>query len=212
MPTLPLPNRTKTTPGLTVRERKDSARREKAHSALRKSRTRCSTSGTAAVEVATAGAAVAVADNVRAPYAEASATVNSSGGIQNSKGVEKDTCLGTGEWVRHLHRPRFDPSQVLPSVSSLQWRQSISYGWSSGCDASTHSVRVFSYDMNGPGVAPRFPRGALNMLTCQGTAAAPGHPLPAAGRFAAAPTKGYASMQSAITSSVDSTQGQRRSG
>ncbi|MGW8883913.1 hypothetical protein [Streptomyces sp. NPDC055749] len=37
-----------------------------AHSALRKSRTRCSTFWTAAVEVAMAGAAVAVADNVHA--------------------------------------------------------------------------------------------------------------------------------------------------
>ncbi|MEU7296737.1 hypothetical protein AB0A76_26605 [Streptomyces exfoliatus] len=87
------------------------------------------------MEVETAGTAVAVADNVRAPYAEANATVNSSGGIQNSKGVEQVTRLGTGEYCITFTDPRFDPSKVLPSVSSLQWGRSVSYGWSSGCDA-----------------------------------------------------------------------------
>lgn len=104
--------------------------------------------GLAAI-AATAGVAVAVADNVKAPYAQAGATVTASGELRNAKGIEQVRRVGTGEYCVTFTDPEFDPSKVLPSVSSLQFGRIVSYSWRSGCDRSNHSALVWTTDSNG---------------------------------------------------------------
>ncbi|MFE9611146.1 hypothetical protein [Streptomyces sp. NPDC006012] len=114
-------------------------------------RTRSLTLGAAglAVVAATAGVAVAVADNVRAPYAEAGATVTAGGEVRNAKGIEDVRRLGPGEYCVTFSDPKFDPAKVLPSVSSLQRGRIVNYTWAGGCDASNHSAKVWATNENG---------------------------------------------------------------
>ncbi|MFJ3439508.1 hypothetical protein ACIPMU_39105 [Streptomyces cyaneofuscatus] len=107
------------------------------------------TAGIGAVMAVSAGVAVAVADNVQAPYAQAGATVTGGGAVQNAKGVEEVRRLGAGEYCVTFTDPQFDPAKVLPSVSSLQRGMIVNYTWSSGCDKSNHSAKVSATDSSG---------------------------------------------------------------
>ncbi|WP_200258465.1 hypothetical protein [Streptomyces sp. HSG2] len=97
----------------------------------------------------TAGVAVAVADNVRAPYAQAGATVDSKGEIRSAKGVEEVRRLGPGEYCVVFTDPDFHPARVLPSVSALQRARIVNYTWAAGCGAAEHAAKVWTTDHSG---------------------------------------------------------------
>ncbi|MGW4033401.1 hypothetical protein ACWEFL_29585 [Streptomyces sp. NPDC004838] len=102
-----------------------------------------------AVAAVTAGVAVAVADNVQAPYARAGATVTDTGALLNAKGIDQVRRLGPGEYCVTFTDAQFDPSKVLPSVSSLQRARIVSYSWASDCDGGGRSAKVWATDVNG---------------------------------------------------------------
>lgn len=103
------------------------------------------------VVAATAGVAVAVADNVRAPYAQAGATVEPDGKIRSSKGIEGVKRLAAGEYCVTFGDSDISPGRVLPSVSSLSRGKIVSYSWStaSTCDAAKRQARVWTTDAEG---------------------------------------------------------------
>ncbi|MFJ1611880.1 hypothetical protein ACIODT_00245 [Streptomyces sp. NPDC088251] len=104
------------------------------------------------VVAATAGVAFAVADNVKAPYAQAGALVQSDGTVLRAKGVETVRHLGPGDYCVTFSDSEFEPSKVLPSVTSLSRGKSVAYSWGaagSTCDRTKHEARVWTTDANG---------------------------------------------------------------
>ncbi|GAA2460924.1 hypothetical protein GCM10010433_73860 [Streptomyces pulveraceus] len=104
------------------------------------------------VVAATAGVAVAVADNVKAPYAQAGATVEGNGTVRLAKGVDEVRRLGTGDYCVTFSDSEFNPSKVLPSVTSLNRGKIVAYSWGSAgtaCDMTKRQARVWTTDANG---------------------------------------------------------------
>ncbi|MFF8915358.1 hypothetical protein ACF08M_19060 [Streptomyces sp. NPDC015032] len=100
------------------------------------------------VVAATAGVAVAVADNVKAPYAQAGATVEPDGKVRRAKGIENVQHLGPGEYCVTFRDSDLSPGNVLPSVSSLSRGKIVSYSWSTAgsCDSAKRQARVWATD------------------------------------------------------------------
>ncbi|MFJ8165521.1 hypothetical protein ACIRBY_32040 [Streptomyces sp. NPDC096136] len=88
-----------------------------------------------AVVAAGAGVAVAVADNVKAPYAQAGAVVEASGAIRNAKGVDEVRRTGLGEYCVVFTDAQTDVSRTLTTASSLSRGRIVSWTWSGGCVA-----------------------------------------------------------------------------
>ncbi|MEU2669721.1 hypothetical protein ABZ622_12765 [Streptomyces sp. NPDC007164] len=100
----------------------------------------------------TAGVAVAVADNVKAPYAQAGATVEGNGTVRLAKGVADVKRLGAGEYCVTFSDPDFAPNKVLPSVTSLSRGKVVAYSWGSAgtsCDMTKRQAKVWATDTNG---------------------------------------------------------------
>lgn len=104
------------------------------------------------VVAATAGVAVAVADNVKAPYAQAGATVEGNGTVRLAKGVEEVRRLGPGDYCVTFSDSGFNASKVLPSVTSLSRGKVVAYSWGSAgtsCDVNKRQARVWATDTDG---------------------------------------------------------------
>ncbi|MFD8262950.1 hypothetical protein ACFV19_29485 [Streptomyces griseoluteus] len=102
--------------------------------------------GTAGAAVAVA---VAVAASVKAPYAQAGATVTSGRELRNAKGVEGVKHVGTGEYCVTFSDPEFNPAKILPSVSSLQRDRIVNYTWRAAATPATTSAKVWATDAAG---------------------------------------------------------------
>ncbi|MEU9318628.1 hypothetical protein [Streptomyces sp. NPDC048295] len=104
------------------------------------------------VVAVTAGVAVAVADNVRAPYAQAGATVQGDGTVRLAKGVDSVARLGDGDYCVTFSDPDFAGHKVLPSVTSLSRGKIVAYSWGaagSNCDPNKRQARVWATDTDG---------------------------------------------------------------
>ncbi|GGV88837.1 hypothetical protein GCM10015535_41060 [Streptomyces gelaticus] len=121
---------------------------------FRNRHTRSLTLGAAGVAVvaATAGVAVAVSDNVKAPYAQAGAIVKSNGELLRNKGIKEVKHLGPGDYCITFSDNDFEPSKVLPSVTSLSRGKIVAYSWGAAgntCDRNKQSARVWATDTDG---------------------------------------------------------------
>ncbi|MGW1404667.1 hypothetical protein [Streptomyces sp. NPDC002403] len=100
---------------------------------------------------ATAGVAYAVADNVKAPYAQAAATVQSNGTIHNAKGIEAVKRLNAGEYCVTFSDTdlRVSKSIIQATANSANRILQVTWGDAHGCGSAQNVVKVNASDQNG---------------------------------------------------------------
>lgn len=100
---------------------------------------------------ATAGVAYAVADNVKAPYAQAAATVQSNGTISNAKGIEAVRHLATGEYCVTFSDTDLKVSKSIIQATANSGNRILQVTWGSniGCGSAQNVVKVNATDQNG---------------------------------------------------------------
>ncbi|MEV4976393.1 hypothetical protein [Streptomyces scopuliridis] len=99
----------------------------------------------------TAGVAYAVADNVKAPYAQAAATVQSNGHIKNAKGIESVNRLRAGEYcVTFSDKDLKVANSIIQATPNSGNRiLQVTWGDSQGCGSGQNVVKVNTTNYDG---------------------------------------------------------------
>ncbi|MES9512037.1 hypothetical protein ABWJ92_37580 [Streptomyces sp. NPDC000609] len=99
----------------------------------------------------TAGVAYAVADNVKAPYAQAAATVQSNGTISNAKGIESVKRINTGEYCINFADADLKVSKSILQATANSANRILQVTWGSGigCGSAQNTAKVNVSNENG---------------------------------------------------------------
>lgn len=99
---------------------------------------------------ATAGVAYAVADNIKAPYVQAAATVQGNGATYHTKGIDSVRRLASGEYCvtfsdTELRGAKAIAQATVHSPNRVAWTS-----WSdTGCGNARNLVKVTTTDLDG---------------------------------------------------------------
>ncbi|MFH8520631.1 hypothetical protein ACH4CE_37450 [Streptomyces gelaticus] len=92
-----------------------------------------------------------MADDVKAPYAQAAATVQSNGTIHNAKGIESVKRINPGEYCINFADADLKVSKSILQATANSTNRIIQVTWGSehGCGSAQNTAKVNTTNENG---------------------------------------------------------------